>query len=873
MKIRTQIIALGVGAGLVVAAALGGFMVKQGHDAAEREVAGLDRTLRDAFDHEARTQVETAVSLLGEYAARAQRGELPLDEARKQGADLLRGLRYAGNNYFWADTYDGVNVVLLGRPIEGKSRLDLKDANGFPLVRAIIENGRKPGGGYTDYAFPRAEGGKALPKRSYSAAFEPFGWVVGTGNYVDDIDTLVAAKRAATEQARREALLTILLTVALTLLPAAGLAFWLGRSITRPLAFLSAEAGRLTSSVTEGRLDVRGDATRVSAEFRPIVQGMNEILDAYERPVRLTVDNLERLGRGELPPRLDEALRGDFDRIQRSLNGCIDGVTALAADVNALAEAGTEGRLRTRADATRHQGEYRRIVDGVNRTLDAVVGPIERAAATVDAIARGEIPPRVPETSRGDFAAMEQNLNACIDAVNALVADVNRLAEAGAAGKLRVRADSARHPGEFRRIVDGMNRTLDAVVGPLEAAARAVDGIARGEIPGAIEGAFPGDLAALKRNLDGCIAAVNRLVADTRALVDAAVAGRLAVRADASAHAGDWRRIVEGVNATLDAVIAPVTESSAVLETLAARDLSARVRGEFRGDHARMKEAVNATAGALHDALAQVAAAVEQVSSASSQIAGSAQAVAAGASEQAASLVETGASLESVAEQTRASARSAEEANGLAASTRAAAGQGTAAVQALQGTMQRIRASAEGTGQIIRDVSEIAFQTNLLALNAAVEAARAGEAGRGFAVVAEEVRSLALRAKDAASRTEALIKQSVAEAGEGEAASRRVADTLTGIVDGIGKVSGIVGTITAAARDQASGIEQVRSAVAEMDKVTQQNAASAEESSSAASELSGQAEELAAMVGSFRLERGGAPAPAPRLAGRAAARA
>jgi len=870
MNIRTQIIALGVGTGLAVSAALGAFMVKQGSDAADRQVAGLERTLRAAFDRNARLQVENAVSLLAQLAERARKGQLTLEEAKTQGADLLRGLRYDGQGYFWADTYEGVNVVLLGRPAEGKSRLDAKDANGTAFIREILAAGRK-GGGYSDYFFPRAEGGKAAPKRSYSLAFEPFGWVVGTGNYVDDIDAAVAAERAATEQARREALLGVLLTVLLTLLPAAGLAIWLGRSITRPLAFLSSEAGRLTAAVSAGKLDVRGDPAPVSAEFRPIVQGMNEILDAYERPVRMTVENLARIGRGEIPPRIEEHLQGDFDQMKQSLNGCIDGVNALVVDVNALAEAGTAGRLRTRADGARHQGEFRRIVEGMNRTLDAVVGPIERAAATVDAIARGEIPARVEERSRGDFAAMERNLNACIGAVNALVEDVNALAAAGAGGHLRTRADASRHQGEFRRIVDGMNRTLDAVVGPLEAAARAVDAIARGEIPPRVEGAYPGDLAALQRNLNGCIDAVNGLLADTRGLVEAAVSGRLSTRADATRHQGDWRRVVEGVNQTLDAVIAPVSEAAQVLETLAGRDLRARVKGAFPGDHARMKDAVNATADALHDALAQVATAAEQVSSATSQIAASSHAVAAGASEQAASLVQTGASLEAVSEQTRTSAANAEEASGLARAARAAVGQGAQAVTELSGTMVKIRASAEGTGQIIRDVSDIAFQTNLLALNAAVEAARAGEAGRGFAVVAEEVRSLALRAKDAAARTEALIQQSVAQTGEGEAAARRVTATLTGIVEGIARVDEVVAGISTAAREQAAGIGQVRSAVGEMDKVTQQNAASAEESSSAASELSGQAEELAAMIGSFKLERGQAAAPA--LARRREARA
>ena len=178
--------------------------------------------------------------------------------------------------------------------------------------------------------------------------------------------------------------------------------------------------------------------------------------------------------------------------------------------------------------------------------------------------------------------------------------------------------------------------------------------------------------------------------------------------------------------------------------------------------------------------------------------------------------------------------------------------------------MAKIKSSAEGTSQIIKDINEIAFQTNLLALNAAVEAARAGEAGRGFAVVAEEVRSLALRSKEAANKTEELIRDSVKQAVEGEATAAHVNAKLAEIATGVAKVSDIVAEITASAKEQSSGIEQVVKAVTEMDKVTQQNAANSEESSSAAAELSGQSEELASMVQTFQLDHG--VASAPRLA-------
>jgi methyl-accepting chemotaxis protein len=146
-----------------------------------------------------------------------------------------------------------------------------------------------------------------------------------------------------------------------------------------------------------------------------------------------------------------------------------------------------------------------------------------------------------------------------------------------------------------------------------------------------------------------------------------------------------------------------------------------------------------------------------------------------------------------------------------------------------------------------------------------VEAARAGDAGRGFAVVAEEVRSLALRAKDAATKTEALIRDSVRHAQEGEATARQVSGKLGEIVGGVEKVTTIIAEFAAASKEQAAAVERVNRAISEMDKVTQQNAASAEESSAAASELSSQAAELAALVAGFQLERRGAARP-PALA-------
>jgi len=246
-----------------------------------------------------------------------------------------------------------------------------------------------------------------------------------------------------------------------------------------------------------------------------------------------------------------------------------------------------------------------------------------------------------------------------------------------------------------------------------------------------------------------------------------------------------------------------------------------------------------------------VAGAVDQVSTAAVQIATSSQSVASGASEQAASLAEYATTVELIASMLRRTSEQARRADGTVRGARDAAGEGSRSMDRMLSAMAAIRTSTEGTSQIIKDINEIAFQTNLLALNAAVEAARAGEAGRGFAVVAEEVRSLALRSKAAAARTESLIRDSLRQANDGEATSRHVAERLGAIVASVEQTTAIVAEISASAREQSEGITGVMRAVSEMDKVTQQNAASAEQSSSAATELSGQA--LATLVDAFAL--------------------
>jgi len=261
----------------------------------------------------------------------------------------------------------------------------------------------------------------------------------------------------------------------------------------------------------------------------------------------------------------------------------------------------------------------------------------------------------------------------------------------------------------------------------------------------------------------------------------------------------------------------------------------------------------------------------EQVADASGQVAQASEHMAEGASEQASSLEEISSSLEEMASMTKQNADNAKQANTMSESTQGSAEKSQQAMGRLAGAITNIKNSSDETVKIIKTIDEIAFQTNLLALNAAVEAARAGEAGKGFAVVAEEVRNLAQRSAEAARSTASLIEGSQTHAENGVTVSAEVEQTLGEIVEGVQKVAQLIGEVSVASNEQAEGIEQINTAVSQMDKVTQSNAANAEESASASEELSGQAKELNDMVNVLvRLVGGGGRGGAARAGSKAA---
>lgn len=468
-------------------------------------------------------------------------------------------------------------------------------------------------------------------------------------------------------------------------------------------------------------------------------------------------------------------------------------------------------------------------------------------------IAEGRLDEGV-RVKKGDSRSLLAAMDAAQRSVQAMADDARLLVGAALEGRLSARADATRHHGEYRRIVEGVNATLDAVVGPLNVAATCVDRIGCGDIPAPITEDYRGDFGKLKENLNACIAAIEALVADANSLAGAAVAGELGTRAQPDRHRGDYRRIVEGVNATLDAVTGPIEEVKRVTVALAGGDLRQRVDGAYRGDFAVLQQAVNGSIDRLNELVGGIKDSADSINGAAREIAAGNSNLSHRTDAQATSLEQASARMEELASTVKQNAANARDADELARGASVVAARGGESVRDVVATMSAIAESSRTIADIVAVIDSIAFQTNILALNAAVEAARAGEHGRGFAVVSGEVRTLAQRSADAAREIRALIGRSVETVAGGSRLVEQAGATMDEIVAAVDRVTAVIAAISTASGEQARGLEQVAAAVTEMDEATRQNSTLVEESAAAAAALEVQADALAAAVAAFRMD-------------------
>ena len=650
-----------------------------------------------------------------------------------------------------------------------------------------------------------------------------------------DLETDLAKKTSETNNVvSKHSTLFMITVIIIGALLAGFLGIVLMRNVVNIIKSILTETQHLTEACLEGKLDTRGDPEKINFEFRGVIKGINDIVESLV---------------GHLNAAPSPAVIIDTDMTIRYINKAGVDVIGLpkqqligtkcyqhfkTSDCNtancACARAILEGRLST-SETDAHPGGHNLDISytgiPIKDRQGKVIGVMEfvtdlttiKAAARVaekqadfqakqvnllvenlGKVCNGNMQIDNVEMTTDDdtrqigenFAKINGALTTTVQAINNLIADINTLSNAAVEGKLATRADATKHQGDYRKIVQGMNDTLDAVIGPLNMAAEYVDRISKGDIPDKITESYNGDFNTIKNNLNMLIQAMND-VAETA-------------------------------------------------EKIAQGDLTVKV--QKRSDQDKLMISIQDMVQKLSDIVQDVKNSADNVAAGSEQMSSTAEEMSQGASEQASAAEEASSSMEQMAANIRQNADNARQTEKIAVKSAEDAREGGKAVLETVSAMKTI-------AEKIDIVEEIARQTDLLALNAAIEAARAGEHGKGFAVVAAAVRRLAERSAEAAGEISKLSVSSVEVA-------EKAGKLLGQIVPDIGKTSQLVQEITAACNEQNTGAEQINSAIQQLNQVVQQNSSAAEEMSSTSEELSSQAVQLQESISFFKVGNQGA---------------
>jgi methyl-accepting chemotaxis protein len=758
--------------------------------------------------------VEVVRSIVESTYQQEVTGQLSHQQAQALAIKAVNDARYAGQEYFWINDMDVRLVTHPFKPeLNGKDVSGVKDPDGNAVFVRFVDAVKKDGAGYLSYLWPKPGQDKPVEKVSFVAGFKPWGWVIGSGLYMDDLrsEFLLELKQVG---------VAIVLALALT----AAIALAIARSILRPLG----RAVAVAQAVSQGRLDndVGSQATDETGQLLHAMGAMQTTLAAFNAAQTEMAHRHNQLGEtSHLMPAQEFA--GVFGTMATDFNQMVSAQTSLNTRLVELIGRYAHGQFDVRMETL--PGEKKKITEAAESARAQMLA--------ADTAAR--------YNARVKAALDNVSLPVRIAADDGTVLYINHA----------LRDVLRRDVEAFRKQIPGfdpeavVNGSIGIFYADQQAALtrlRNLNGTVQshlqlgGRMYQLTTTAVVADSGERLGTIGQWLDVTEQLAAEKEvdALVQAAAQGDFAHRLSAQGKTGFFATLASGMNTLMNTSEQGLGDVAKLLSAFAEGDLTHRIEHDYAGLFGQVKQNANATAENLTRVLGEVHAAADALTGAANQVSATAQSLSQAASEQAASVEQTSATMDSMSASISQNSDNARVTDSMATKTSKEAVDGGQAVNDTVAAMKQIASK-------IGIVDDIAYQTNLLALNAAIEAARAGEHGKGFAVVAAEVRKLAERSQAAAKEIGELAISSVSTA-------EHAGKLLSEIVPSILKTSELVQEIAAASAEQSESVVQIGGAMGQLTKATSQNASASEQLAATSEELSGQAEQLQQSIAFFK---------------------
>ncbi|MGA2963800.1 MAG: methyl-accepting chemotaxis protein [Candidatus Korobacteraceae bacterium] len=631
------------------------------------------------------------------------------------------------------------------------------------------------------------------------------------------------------------------------------------------LSGLMREMARMSDAHIAGDIDVVLPEEKFEGAYRTVAHGVNEMVMGHIAVKKKAMACVAEFGKGNLDAEL-EKFPGKKAFINDNLEHLRSIIKKFMAEMVRMSDAHTAGDIDIVIPEEKFEGAYRTMAHGVNEMVMGHIAVKKKAMACVAEFGKGNFEAEL-EKFPGKKAFINDNLERLRANIKAFIAEMIRMSDAHTAGDIDIVIPEEKFEGAYRTMAHGVNEMVMGHIAVKKKAMACVAEFGKGNFEAPLE-RFPGKKAFINDTIEQVRRHLQALITDTDLLVKAALKGELSTRADAGKHGGDFRKIVGGVNATLDAVVGPLKDVAATLDKLAGGDLTVQLTGEYAGDFKKLSDAVNTLALQVRSAIQQIGNNTKALVSAAEELNKVSQQMGASAEETAAQSNVVSAASGQVTNNVATVATAADEMGAsikeIAKNTAEATQVATTAVRTAEATnvtIGKLGQSSAEIGQVIKVITSIAQQTNLLALNATIEAARAGEAGKGFAVVANEVKELA---KETAKATEDISRKIEA-----------IQNDTKGAVEAIGQIGTVIGqindiqtTIASAVEEQSATTNEISRNLAEAAKGTtdishniagvaeaaRSTTAGASETQKSAQALERMAAELQGLVGQFKYE-------------------